>query len=333
MIRKTTPCLLLLAAFFIPACQSASYKVDSPTAVDRTASKQTIETRSGTGRKLSANIAYINGLPVPSSSLMPTMYEIAGGEALANTVIDQGIKEELALMRIPITDTMVQQEKQLILDNLSPNDENEAVRLLSQLRKQRGLGDHNFQAMLTRNAGLRAIVQDDVKLSERLLQQEYALRFGEKYQARLIVTPDLKSLKLLRNRIISGESFSDLAGANSTDISSRQGGLLSPISLADTNYPSTIRTELAKLKVGSLSQAIAIDNGYALLKLERIFPASELEYDQVKEQIRQSLRLRIEATLMRQKAAEYVAKAKVTILQPNLLESWKRKKLEYTQPQ
>ncbi|QDU33967.1 peptidylprolyl isomerase [Poriferisphaera corsica] len=327
MKYTATSILLLSATLILSACASTYPYKQSPKstpAVNRT------KTAPKSVAKVSQNVAYVNGQPISQSSLLKSMYELAGGEALANAVIDASITEDLALRKINITPEMMQAEKQLIIDALSPSSEDEAVRLLSQLRLDRGLGEYNFNKMLHRNAALRAIIAAKVNLNPQLLQQEYELRFGPKYQPRIIVMPNLRDIKRIHSQLDKGESFSDLAGANSTDISNRQGGLLSPISPVDANYPQVILQELIKLQPGQISQAIVLDNSYALLKLERIIPQSELQYDQVKDQIAKSLRLRIQATLMRQKASEYIASSQVTVLQPELHDSWLRKKNEYT---
>ena len=278
-----------------------------------------------------STVAYINGSPVKAKSMLNSMYEIAGGESLANEVIDRGIQEDLDLRHEVLTMQMVETEKQYILDSLDPDDLDQATRMLNKLRQQKGLGEYAFHAMLKRNAGLRKIVSRDVNMTPVLLQQEYKLRYGDRYQARMIVMPDLRSLQHIRRQAEQGADFALLANTNSTDISARQGGLLPAISPVDSNYPKTIRKTLTKLKPGELSDALAVDNGYAFLKLERVVPASKLKYDEVEDQLKKAVRTRVEATLMRQKATEYITKARVTVLEPVLLGSWKRQKGKFTE--
>src|SRR5690606_1933773 len=118
-------------------------------------------------------------------------------------------------------------------------------RLLREVRRRRGLGEQRFLALLRRNAGMRAMVQGQVNVSEPSLQRAYKLAYGEQYVARIIVVPTLQDASRLRESLGDPNvSFADLAVKRSTDPSAVQGGLLPPISPVDDAFPKAVRDAL-----------------------------------------------------------------------------------------
>src|SRR5690606_35100039 len=109
-----------------------------------------------------------------------------------------------------------------------------------------------------------------------------------------------------------------------TDPSGAGGGLLPPLSHADPSYPAVIRNMLVTLEPGQVSNPVAIENGYAILKLERKIAAENVKFDDVKEGLSLNVRRQEEQIQMRQLARTLLAQAEVVVLDPTLKESWDR---------
>ncbi len=176
--------------------------------------------------------------------------------------------------------------------------------------------------MLYRNAGLRLLVQNDVAVVPALLRQAYELRYGERYRVRIIVVDSLTQAGDLRGRAISGEPFGDLAAMNSTDSSAAQGGLLSPISPADTTYPKALRQAMESLEVGGISDLIAADYRFIIMRLDEKLPADPISFEDARPELQRTVRLEVEGQLMQQAARSMLAEAKVVVLEPALNKSW-----------
>lgn len=301
--------LLLIMVVFLWGCPTAPPRsVDAPRA------------------PAEAPVLYINGEPVRGEALSPALYEAAGGAVLADAVLDRMLVERLADRGMTVTPADLDAERQRLLLTLDPNDENQAVRLLRELREARGLGDTRFEGLLRRNASLRKLVQDDVEITPVTIGQQYELRYGPRYQPRIITAEALRDFDAVQRRLDAGEAFSDVAAELSTDLSAAQGGLLSPISLVDPSYPQTLRNLLPKLEPGQVSEPIAIDGSFALVKLERKVEAQPVEMDDVREELEQEVRFRVEGALMNQLGRSLIRDAKVTVLDPALGDSWRRHK-------
>lgn len=270
-------------------------------------------------------LAFIAGRPVTAAMLYPRLIEHAGGQVLAEVILDQLVDQQLAQRGLVISPDMIQQERQLLLDELS-SDPNEAVRLLDSLRQTRGITAGRFNRTLRRNAALRRLVRDEVEVTPIMLRQAFDLQYGQKYEARIITAATLGDMQRVIRLIEQGGSFMDVAIEHSTDPSRAQGGLLSPMSLADATYPAVVRDTLATLDEGQVSQPVAIEQGYALLKLERKIAARKVKFDDVKDDLVQSVMRQNQARQMRLLARSLMEQADVLVLDPTIKQSWDHQK-------
>ena len=127
-------------------------------------------------------------------------------------------------------------------------------------------------------------------------------------------------------RLRAGESFSALAAQVSTDVSGVRGGIIDPISPADPEYPSAIRSVLRELKPGEPSIPIALDNAYAIVLLDEIIRGAPPADSAAAEQsLERDVRMQQERLLMNQYARRLLAEAKVTVLDRSLDWAWQRR--------
>jgi parvulin-like peptidyl-prolyl isomerase len=274
--------------------------------------------------------AYIDGNVVTRDEIYQRMLPEHGGDVLAEIVLDRAVTRRLAQEDIGLTESDLNAERDLLLASLD-TDPDQAARLLQTMRDRRGMNGRRFDATLKRNAGLRALVRSDIDVNEAAIRQAYAFRFGPRYRVRLIVTDDLDTLNAVRRQALQGTSFTDLAIEHSTDASASQGGLLSPISPADSTYPKAIRDALPKLgtqrPIDRVSPVIALDAEYALLYLEEtITPQDTPEIDAVRAELTEAVRGEVELIRMRQLARSLIEQADVVTLDPVLEQSWQRQK-------
>lgn len=267
-------------------------------------------------------VAYINGTTVTERDLHGPLIEASGGTVLSEIALDRIIRERLHQRGLTLSPELIQREKSYMLATLSA-DPDAAVRLLNEMRARRGLGDSRFESMLFRNAGLRLLVQDRAEVVPALVFQAYELQHGKRYRVRILVAESMAQASGLLTRAKAGESFSDLAAKHSTDTSAAQGGLLSPISPADATYPKTLRQAMQGLRVGEISDLLAVDDRFIIMKLEEKLPADPISFVDARPQLERTVRLETEGQLMQQAARSMLADAKVVVLDPALNKSWR----------
>ena len=273
-------------------------------------------------------LAYVAGRPITTQALLPGMLEAVGGVSLNEAVLEVMLDRRLESAGVEVTPPMLDAERQLLQQTLA-DDEDDAARLLAELRRRRGLGEVRFKALLRRNAGLRALVADRVTVTETATQREYELQHGPAARVRLLLSDTLREAQRLREQAAAAETaagFGELAALHSIDESAAQGGLLPWIRRQDSSFPEALRRATAELEPGELSPIITLDGGFALLRLEERRPGDGTEFAAVRDDLEQAVRRRAERLLMQQLARELTSAAEVVVLDPALKDQWERQR-------
>lgn len=269
--------------------------------------------------------ALVNGNPLYWDDLRPVLAELAGSEALQEVILDQKASEALASRGMAVSQDDIAGERKLLLESLS-DDPNHAIRLLDELRDRQKLGKHRFEALLKRNASLRMLVKENVKVTEEAVQNMHELLHGPKRQARLMVLPNLEAAQAAINLVNSGISFADVAVEMSIDSSAARGGLLEPISRVDPTYPESIRQTLWSLNPGEMSGPILMADQYAVLMLLKRVGGDGMRIEDARPGLERMVRIQQERLLMDQLARRLVQDTQVTVFDDALNESWSRRK-------
>ena len=267
-------------------------------------------------------LAFVNDRRIRWNDLRPGLLEAQGGQILAEVVQDQLIEAHLVEFGGTVDSEQIEAERQIILQSLH-EDPDKAQRLLTAVRQRRGMGPSRFTALLKRNAGLRLLVQDRVKITEEAMDRAYRVLHGEKYETRLIIVDSLGLAAQCVRRARGDEAFSDLAYHHSIHASRQRGGLLAAFSPLDNSVPFEIRETLAGLEPGQVSDSIALENGFAILKLERKFNGGRVAFDDVKDELAVWVRRRTEQILSEKLIRELVAAADVIVFDRELKKTWR----------
>lgn len=271
--------------------------------------------------------ALVDGRVLNWGELRPALNEIAGAQALHDAILDRKIAQALTERKITITEDDVARERKALIESLN-DDPDIAFRLLDDLRHKQRLGRYRFESLLRRNAGLRSLVQNQVTITPDAIERMHQIVHGPKVQARIIVVPDLNTAQVVINRVNSGDRFADLAVEFSTDTSAARGGLLEPISLADPQYPESLRQTLSTLEPGHISGPVLLGDRYAVVMFVKREPGDGRTLDETREAMARLARLSQERVLMDQLARQMIAGASVTVFDEHLNEAWSRERGE-----
>ena len=263
--------------------------------------------------------ALVDGIIVDWGEMRPLLNEAAGAAILEEIILDRMLITELARTGHLVTDRDLERERNLFYRTLS-TDPDVAARLARELRIRQGLGRRRLSRLLHRNASLRALVADDVMISEDAILQTHEILHGPTRRARLMVLPTLAEAQAAIDRVRAGEFFGDVAVDVSTDTSASRGGLLAPISHADPTYPQVMRDALWALDPGEASTPILLSKQYAVLMLVAEIDGDGIALDRV--EMERQVRLRQQRLLMDLKARQLLTEASVTIIDAALKDSW-----------
>ena len=270
---------------------------------------------------LRSTVAIVDGQPLRGVDLHAHLVELAGAEALAELVLDQRLRRLIEQRDVQVTRSMIERERELVSGSLS-DDPQEAGRLWQEVRRRQGLGPVRTEALLQRNAMLRALVSSQVEINEAAVQQMHTLHHGPRREARIIVTSTLSDAQSVIRALDSGTSFAAAALNWSTDPSAARGGLLEPISEADPSYPRAFRSALFTLTPGGRSNPTLIEDSYIIIHLERELPGSDVPLAEVRPEMTRLARLNQERLLMQQLAEQLLREARVTIFDEALHRAW-----------
>lgn len=315
---------LLLTVLLLTACGSTSGVRSGDASARQGASAESDASLSSTGGDTGRPVALIDGSPIQWSEIRPILLEAAGAAALEELALDRLIAIELARTGRSVSKADIDRERDNLLASLSP-DRNIATRLLDEVRRRDNLGPKRFEDLLKRNAGLRMLVRDEVRLSPEALAQAYDMTAGPKRQVRIITISTLTEAERTLDRLRAGAAFSDVAADVSTDRSAVRGGLLEPFARSDVSYPQALREAVFSLSPGQLSSPILLDNGYAIALLEREIPATGASLESMRPQLERSVRLAQERLLMDQLARRLLRESRITVIDDDLNESWRRR--------
>lgn len=265
-------------------------------------------------------VAKVNGQSLSLADLSPQLIEAAGGQVLNERILNMQLKARLG--KTIITQEQIHTERQLFTRSLH-SDPQVAEQLLKQLRQRQGLGPTRFEDFLFRQAALRHLVQGEVTVNDAAISQAYELKYGPTSLVQIIVVDNPTTAVQILNRARNGDEFGQLVQQFSQNPASKAtNGVLDPISPVDATYPAALHKAIARLTVGQISDVVALDNGFAILKLLSKNARQSVTLDDVKASLAEKVRRDVEQMLMRQLASTLLTQADVVVLDRELNQSW-----------
>jgi parvulin-like peptidyl-prolyl isomerase len=211
-------------------------------------------------------VAVIDGRVLDWRAFGPLVAEASGGPVLEEVVLEWRCESECAKAGIAVTTELVLAEERRVLESLDQDPER-AMRLLQSLKARQGLGPLRWQALLRRNAMLRAMVAKDIVLDEAVIEQARDSLAGPRREGRLIVVADLVAAERVRAALRDGASFSELASRESLDASAPRGGLVTGVTRRDAGYPSSFREALFSLAPNAISDPLLVEDRFMIVQM------------------------------------------------------------------
>jgi parvulin-like peptidyl-prolyl isomerase len=176
-----------------------------------------------------------------------------------------------------------------------PNNEQLEVgdyeQALQRILNEQGLSRAEFDVVMETNALLRAAAEPNLRdrLTDEVLQREFNRRYGQQAQVRVISLPNLQDVQAAKRRLDSGEAFGDLAAELNEDPSlATRRGLIEPFT-REAALPPAIKTAAFNLQPGEVSDPVASEGQFLLLKLETFMEPQAVTFEDVKEPLREEL--------------------------------------------
>ncbi len=241
-------------------------------------------------------MAIVNGEPIYMQSIYKPLLEAHGLQIaeilIANTIVQQ----EARRRNITVSSADITAENDNAIQNILgrelPADQRRKV--LENLLRKRGISHGLWNAIMRRNALLRKMVAPDVKVTDRMVRDEFISRFTERVQVRHIQLASISDAQKIIRMLKSGSDFAELARRYSTNTTTGpRGGLLPPFTRNDKTIPRAIREAAFSLTKGHTSGIVQVGENFHVLKLERRFLPAPTDYEKVKDKLRREIRERL----------------------------------------
>ena len=314
---------LLVAAFGCEAPSAASgvrpaQTPSAPTTPSRT--DAAVRTAAAVRTDAAVLVAIVDGREaIDAAALTPALHEIGGATALREAIVDVRLVRRLSSAGIAIDSARITREEELLLETLDLSRER-ALDLLGEIRDRQGLGPRRFAALLARNAGLRALVEREVKIDDDGLENMFDLLHGPKRVARIAVLASLADAQRFgddASRTDAGTTgasrFAELAVERSLDESASRGGLLAPVARRDPSYPEVLRAAIYSTPPGTISAPILDGSRFYMVMVVEERPADGTTLADARPRCERLLRISRERLLMDALARELASPEGVTI--------------------
>ena len=240
-------------------------------------------------------MAMVNGRPIYMDQLHHHLVA-SFGTTFASYLIDFEIVQQAAQAEdVQLTDADVADELERSLAHMSieTTDPAEREQLLTQALKESGMTREQFDIWLKGRALLRQLAEANAEVTEQDVRDEFDRQFGRQVLIRTIQLPSLAGIEQVRELLVDGEDFAELARKYSDHPSSSDGGLLAPISPRSVHVAIPLRDVAVTLtEVGQVSNPIRVGDAYHILQLVKVYESQEEDFQAVEAQLRLDVRER-----------------------------------------
>lgn len=243
-------------------------------------------------------VAIVNGQKITRQELYNLLIDTYGEDALdvliRRTLIYQMAEKE----GVGVTSTEVEQKLKTLLNSeidglmraYRIKDREDLEKELIKVGSSLAQLEEKLSKKMRKQAEVELIAEKlmakTITITDEELQKAYDQEYGEKIEASQIVYRTRREAEEALKKLKSGADFATLARNESVDrASAARGGKMQPFSPKDS-----LGADVARLKIGELSDIIKTDYGYHIIKINDRKPASNKSFKTVKGELEKVVR-------------------------------------------
>jgi foldase protein PrsA len=272
-------------------------------------------------------VATVNGRPISKRKMAEILWDAHGLAIMQQLIVLELAKDQTAHQNIKVTQADIDREFQRALVALAPEAGTQNAAAADKMRQEaldlllqkKGISLAEFKLGMERNAHLRKLVEKDLRVDEPTLREEFARLYGEKVEVRSIQVNEVNALQEALNLLEKGTDFAEVAKRVSQESEAAQrGGLLEPFTFNDDNIAPVLREAAFALRPGEVTKPIKVGRWWFVWRLERRIPPADVRFEDVRTQVEQQLRDRVEPDEMNRLVTELFRKAEIRVLDRDL---------------
>lgn len=233
-------------------------------------------------------VARVNGEPITKDELYDMMYQYVGRQALDELILIRLVEQEAAARGVTVPDEDVDAEVESIAAQMGGMEQ------LQFVLAQQGATMEQLKEEIHRTLLIRALLAPEIEVTDEEVRQFFEenpdlFAQQEMVRARHILVPTKEQAEELRQQLLDGADFAELAQQHSIDTgSAARGGDLGWFGRDVMVAP--FEEAAFALEVGEISEPVQTSFGYHLIKVEERTEAKEAEFnDEVAAKIRELL--------------------------------------------
>jgi foldase protein PrsA len=232
-------------------------------------------------------IATVNGEKISKDQLYHAMVQANGKQVLDSLIAEKIVKLEAKKLNIVVSDEEIQKEMDKYYDYYGGKEG------FSQVLAMSGYTLDGVKLDIINNLEVKKILEPQITITDEEIQAYFAentATFSQEKQVKAshILVDSLEAANEIKQKLVVGGDFAQLAKENSTDTGTKENG-------GDLGYfesgKMTMEFEQATfaLNVGEISDPVKTEYGYHIIKLVAIKDAKEANYEESKAEIRDAL--------------------------------------------
>ncbi len=232
-------------------------------------------------------LASVNGENISKDQLYDAMVVASGKQTLDSLISQKIVEIESKKQNVVVSDDDIQKEIDKYYEYYGSEEG------FTQALASSGFTLDQVKKDIVNNLKIEKILEPQITLTEEELKAYYdenKATFAQEKQVKVshILVDTLETANEVKQKLVNGGDFAELAKEYSTDIATKANG-------GDLGYfaSGAMAIEFEKaafaLKVGEISDPVKTEFGYHLIKLVDIKDAQEANYEQSKAEIRETL--------------------------------------------
>ena len=274
-----------------------------------------------------AVLAVVNGTPIYMQKLWDQLTADFGLPIAQQLVADEVVKQEMKKLKLNYNVTPAEidnESKETIVTSLATAKitEQNAMSVLPQILKERGLTMRQWETAMARNIRLSRIAEKKVKITEDMLKQAYFFNYGGRHKVNQIRVKNVLTANQVIKDLKAGKKFSDLAKKYSIGPNAKVGGRYAEVSMGANPQQIPIqlwRAAMLLKKVGDTTIPIKDESNYVILELAKIIPPkSDVSYETAKPDLECIVRENLVRNTRHKILGELMSKAKIDWKDPTI---------------
>lgn len=232
-------------------------------------------------------VASVNGEEITKDDLYETLTDKYGASAVNALIEEKIIDMEAEKAKIKISDDDIAAEMQNYADSVG------GQQALDMFMMQQGITKEDLEKEIVQYLKIEKLIGPKIDVTEEEMKEHFeenkeSFNEEEQVQASHILVEDEETAKEVKEKVDAGEDFAELAKEYSTDPGSKDNG-------GDLGYfgkgkmVKEFEEAAFALEVDGVSDIVKSENGYHIIKVTGKKEAKEAVFEDVKEEIKETL--------------------------------------------